>query len=80
MPIPTTQEIKNLSLGEKIELMEHLWRDISAKADDIPVPEWHLRILNERERKLANGETAFIDFEEAIADIRNNADVLKRTK
>ena len=73
-------DIKSLTVGEKIELMEHLWRDISAHPDEIPVPEWHLRILEERERKLANGETAFIDFEGAIADIRKRAAVLKRTK
>lgn len=80
MSVVTAVDIETLSVGEKIELMEHLWRDLSANPDNIPVPEWHLKILEERERKLANGETAFIDFEEAIADIRKKAAIRKRSK
>lgn len=70
--------IENLSVIEKVGLMELLWRDISKEPENIEVPEWHLRILEERERALANGETEFIDFEEAVQNIRNRIDAAHR--
>lgn len=80
MSVETTFDIKSLSVTEKIRIMELLWRDLSANPEDIPVPDWHLRILEERDQALANGETEFIDFEEAVADIRKRAEKLKRLK
>ena len=65
-----TLDLETLTVAEKIGLMETLWRDISSDPEDVEVPEWHLRILEERERALANGEDEFIDFEIAMAEIR----------
>ena len=64
-------DIANLTITEKLGLMELLWQDISRDPDNVEVPERHLRTLEERERALANGETAFVDFEEAMSNIRS---------
>jgi hypothetical protein len=71
-------DIDHLTMTEKVGLMELLWRDISKEPRNIEVPEWHLRILKEREKALANGETEFIDFEEAMQDIRTRIDAVHR--
>ena len=65
-----TIDINGLTTAEKISIMELLWRDISMKPEDVEVPDWHFRILDERERALANGEDEFIDFDSAMAEIR----------
>jgi hypothetical protein len=64
--------IENLTISEKIGLMELLWHDISKDPENVEVPEWHRQILEERERAVANGEDEFIDFDEAMAQIRKS--------
>jgi len=64
-------DIANLTITEKLGLMELLWQDISRDPDNVEVQERHLRTLEERERALANSETAFVDFEEAMSNIRS---------
>jgi Putative addiction module component len=80
MSVETTIDIKQMSIDEKIGLMELLWRDISKNPEDVPVPEWHLKILEERQRAVANGETHYIDFEDAVAEIRRHAEAIRRIK
>lgn len=37
-----------LSVEEKLDYVQSLWDRIAAKPEDIPVPDWHLRVLDER--------------------------------
>ena len=69
-----------MTVTEKIRLMELLWRDISKDPENIPIPDWHKRILEERDGALSNGKTEYIDFEEAIADIRRRAEIVRSNK
>jgi len=48
------------------------------RVENAPPPKLHLRILEERERALANGETKFVDWEEAIAEILRRTSHLKK--
>lgn len=41
-------EILKLSLQEKIMAVEAIWDNIAEQADQIPVPEWHKQIIEER--------------------------------
>lgn len=50
--------------------MEELWKAMTANPEEIETPEWHLKVLEERERALANGETEFVDWEDAKKEIR----------
>lgn len=34
---------------EKIQTMEEIWNDLSQAESDVPSPEWHGKILSERE-------------------------------
>ena len=80
MDVETTINIDQMTVGEKIGLMELLWRDISSEPENVEVPKWHLRILEERERALANGEDEFIDFEVAMAEIRERIEARRKVK
>ena len=37
-----------LSVDEQIDYVQSLWDHISARPEDIPVPDWHREILAER--------------------------------
>ncbi|CAN5334804.1 hypothetical protein BH10ACI2_BH10ACI2_18610 [soil metagenome] len=78
MNVEATIDLDQMTVTEKIRLMELLWRDISKEPENVPIPDWHIKVLEERDAALANGETSFIDFEEAIADIRHRAEVVRR--
>jgi Putative addiction module component len=65
-----TLPLNEMSLSEKLQIMEALWDDLSRNADTLESPEWHRDVLEERERRIASGEARFTDWEHAKADIR----------
>lgn len=69
-PMPVTLPLNDMTVSEKLQLMETLWEDLSRNADALESPEWHRDVLEERERRIASGEARFSDWEEAKADIR----------
>ncbi|MCI1280939.1 MAG: addiction module protein [Nitrospira sp.] len=63
--------LKAMSLQEKLAAMESLWEDLARTPEAIESPAWHKDILDERHQRLAEGQSRFIDWETAKADIRN---------
>jgi Putative addiction module component len=61
----TTLELDSMSIEEKLEAMEALWADLCHHEDELPVYEWQKEILNERQKRIAEGKTRFIDWDEA---------------
>ena len=62
--------LDQLSLAEKLQLMESLWEDLSRRPDELPSPEWHGEVLEECRRKAESGEEKFTDWEVAKKEIR----------
>jgi hypothetical protein len=60
-----------ISLHEKLAAMESLWEDITRTPEAIKSLAWHKDILDERRQRLADGQSQFVDWETAKADIRN---------
>ena len=67
--MPAVPELKQMTLVEKLQLMEALWDDLCRSEEELPVPDWQAALLDERERALANGRAAFDDWEAAKARI-----------
>ena len=40
-------EISRLTPAEKLQLVEVLWTDLASNPDQIPIPDWHARLLDE---------------------------------
>jgi hypothetical protein len=72
MTVQTIPPIEEMTQQQRVDLMEELWKAMSLHPEGIPSPDWHLEVLEERERALANGEDEFIDWEEAKEYIRLN--------
>lgn len=67
--MPFNFPLKDMTLPEKLAAMESLWEDLARTPDAIESPAWHKDILDER-RRLAEGQSRFIDWETAKADVR----------
>ena len=64
--------LDKMTTEEKIQTMETLWDDLCKKAESIPSPSWHKKVLQEREDKIKKGEEKFIDWSSAKKHIRDN--------
>lgn len=61
----TTLELDSMSIEEKLEAMEALWADLCRHENELPVYEWQKEVLKERQKRIAEGKTRFIDWEAA---------------
>jgi hypothetical protein len=58
-----------MTVEEKLQTMEALWESLSSNPGAVESPAWHEEELREREEKIASGESRFINWEDAKADI-----------
>jgi putative addiction module component len=61
----TMLQIDQMTLEEKLRAMEALWDDLCQREEDVPVPQWHKDLLDERERLIEQGTAQFRDWETA---------------
>ena len=62
--------LHQMSLPEKLQLMETLWDDLTRRPDDVSSPAWHKDVIEECRRRAESGEEQFSEWEAAKADIR----------
>ena len=61
-----------LSLEDQIEYVQDLWDKITSRPEEVPVPDWHLEIIEERlARYHENGEEGvpFEEFEKELFEM-----------
>lgn len=71
MTVQTIPTIEEMTPGQRVELMEALWKAMSRKPEEIESPDWHREVLEERRKAVENGEVEYIDWEVAKQQIRN---------
>ena len=57
-------EVKKMSISERLQAMEALWDSLLYEDHEIEAPEWHVKIVQERKEKIANGNAKFISLSE----------------
>ena len=62
--------LENLSVAEKLALMERLWDDLSRRPNEVPSPQWHGDVLAERIAAIRDGRTNFVDWNDAKRRLR----------
>lgn len=63
--------LEQMSIEEKIRTMETIWDDLCKRAEGLPSPSWHVKVLNEREKQAGDTDAEFIDWDEAKKHIRD---------
>jgi hypothetical protein len=60
----TVQEIKTLSPGEKIQIMQAIWEDMRDHYEESPVPHEVITLLQERQSRVQRGEGRLLDWDQ----------------
>ncbi len=63
-------DLSELTLAQKLDLMEALWDDLTEHENTLESPSWHELVLRDREEALAAGNATVSDWEEAKDRIR----------
>lgn len=66
-----TLPLREMSIAEKIAMMEELWSDLSSQTLEYASPDWHGQLLAERKRLAESGEIGFTDWEAAKQEIQD---------
>ena len=69
--MPIKLPLGEMTIQEKLALMESLWEDLSKSPGVIESPEWHREVLEQRGAKVADGTARFMDWETAKGEIRD---------
>ncbi len=59
-----TTSIFDLSVSEKLQLVEDLWDDLAATPDQIPLHDWQKEELARRKANLMNNPASALTWEE----------------
>ena len=59
----TTEEIKRLSIEQKIQMMEALWEDLRERFERSEIPESVKRLLDERRERVRSGQAQLRDWD-----------------
>lgn len=69
--MPIDLPLEEMTIEEKLQVMEALWADLTKNPEDFPSPAWHREVLDERERKVRDGEEQYVDWETAKKQLRD---------
>ena len=62
--------LDQMTIADKLQVMESLWADLSQRPDDLPSPDWHRDVLLDRRRLVQEGKLKFLDWEKAFGELR----------
>lgn len=62
--------LSELSLAQKLDLMETLWADLTRDGNKFKSPAWHETVLKDREEAFVTGKTTTSDWEQAKKRIK----------
>jgi len=62
--------LDQMTVEEKLRAMEAIWRSLSKLEAQVPVPDWHTQVLDERQRQIDAGEATFVSLEEMKERVR----------
>ncbi len=63
--------LEQMTLADKLEVMEVLWADLSRRADELPSPDWQLEELARRKANLLSNPATGLSWDEVKQRIRN---------
>ena len=63
--------LAEMSLEEKLEVMELLWADLSATPDQVDSPSWHRDELERRREQVRQDPARFQSWNATISDLKS---------
>lgn len=65
-----TASIFELSISEKLQLVEDLWDDIAAETEGVPIHDWQKRELARRRSNLMENPASGVSWDEVKRRVR----------
>ena len=62
--------LHEMTLQEKLAVMEAIWEDLRSVPQVVQSPSWHKKVLDQRRQRVKTGKARFLDWETAKAGIR----------
>jgi len=62
--------LDQMSVEDKLQVIEINWADLAGTPEDIPSPSWHEDVLRAREKRISEGTTNFMDIAEAKSAVK----------
>jgi putative addiction module component (TIGR02574 family) len=69
-----------LSTDEKLEYVQSLWDRIAARPEDVPIPDWHREVLEERLQAYRANPTEGRPWDEVREEIQNKLQSRRRSR
>lgn len=67
----SSESIFDLSLSEKLQLVEDLWDDIASTPEAVPVHDWQKKELERRKQNLLSNPGSSLSWEEVQRRVRS---------
>ncbi len=64
----------DLSVEEQIDYLQSLWDRVTATADEVPVPDWHRKIIEKRLAEMRSDPDSPLNWETARDEIAGRLD------
>ena len=65
-----TVDVEKMTLPDKIELMEALWKSLSQFPDEVESPGWHRDALAETSERVQSGEEKLLPWEDVKEELQ----------
>ena len=65
--------LDSMTTLDKLRVLERIWDDLQRRPEEVPSPSWHGDVLENREDRIKEGSSQFLDWTEAKARIRDRA-------
>jgi hypothetical protein len=65
-----TLPLNQMTIEEKLRMMEMLWSDLTRQETEFSSPAWHEDVLKMREERIKTGQEDFVDWETAKKNLR----------
>jgi hypothetical protein len=70
-----TLPIEEMTLQQKLELLDRLCDDLARQADLVPSPAWHEEVVEARLAEIEAGRGRFVPLDDAARRLRNRHDI-----
>jgi len=65
----SSNDIQNMSIAERMNLIEQIWDSIRQDEEQLATPLWHETILKDRKKCYESGELKMFSFDEVKATL-----------
>ncbi|MBO8143308.1 MAG: addiction module protein [Thermodesulfobacterium sp.] len=72
-------QLNNLTIEDKLKLIEFIWNDLLKTEKDVPSPDWHKDELLVREKRVKENKEKILSWQEAKKDILKIVDENKNS-